>query len=40
VPVQQRDGWRITASRNTRYRPWTKTFVGRILTWLAARRPD
>lgn len=37
VVVKQGDRWLITAFQNTRYRPWTKTLLGRVL--LLAPRP-
>jgi len=37
VAVRQGDRWLLTAFQNTRYRPWTKTLLGRVLLLLAPR---
>ncbi|MGI9057345.1 MAG: SgcJ/EcaC family oxidoreductase [Ktedonobacteraceae bacterium] len=39
VAVKQEDHWLFTAFQNTRYRPFTQTLFGRLLT-LFARRPS
>ena len=31
----ERSGWTVTAFQNTRYRPWAKTLMGRLVTRLA-----
>lgn len=33
VVVKREGRWQIAAFQNTRYRPWTETFVGRVLSW-------
>jgi uncharacterized protein (TIGR02246 family) len=35
VLVHQRDGWPATAFQNTRYRPWSRTVMGRWMTRMA-----
>src|SRR5579883_1833571 len=37
VAVRQGDRWLLTAFQNTRYRPWSKTLLGRVLLLLAPR---
>jgi uncharacterized protein (TIGR02246 family) len=37
VVVRQGDRWLLTAFQSTRYRPWTKTLLGRLLLLLASR---
>ncbi|MEO6888897.1 MAG: hypothetical protein ABI456_06765, partial [Ktedonobacteraceae bacterium] len=38
IAVKQEERWLFTAFQNTRYRPFTQTLLGRLLT-LFARRP-
>lgn len=32
------DDWQITSFQNTRYRPWNRTTLGRLMTVISSRR--